>query len=153
MNPKDPRIEHSRKVISEIINADAFSKVRKKTQEDIEREKFINLVLRLEQAYMRSVLLDKDFAIDLVKYDEEFYAIIDDLLLIHYGKNAADFIIFYVYDRINDDGTINSLEGPGGFHYQLNNPMDLWEIVQQVRNPLPKPRNRTTRKNTERQLK
>lgn len=153
MNQEDPRIEHAKITVNTIIGADTFLDLRKRTKEDEEREKFIKLITQLEQAYTRSVLLDKDFSINLVKYDEEFYEMIDSLLLLHYGKTATDFILFYVYDRINDDGTMNYLQDSNGTAVAINNPSQLWDVINLVRNPSPKPRARTQDKTPAREKK
>ena len=50
-----------------------------------------------------------EFGIDLSNHEEQFYNIIDNLIKCSYGEECASLISFYIYDRINEDGSINDL--------------------------------------------
>ena len=50
-----------------------------------------------------------DMGLDFSKYDEQFYRAIDGLIELHFGKEAAELIFFYLYDRIGEDGEMVEL--------------------------------------------
>jgi hypothetical protein len=81
---------------------------------------------------MRSNVLNVDLDIDLTKYDETFYDVLDNLLILHFGKNIAEIIFFYVYDRIDQEGNIASLRDSKGNSIVLENVYDLWALVQSI---------------------
>jgi hypothetical protein len=81
---------------------------------------------------MRSNVLTVDLDIDLTKYDETFYDVLDNLLILNFGKNIAEIIFFYVYDRIDQDGNIASLSDSKGNSIVLENVHDLWNLVQSI---------------------
>jgi hypothetical protein len=135
--------EHAKGVqqsIESIIGADTVLKRRKKTEEDINRDTFEKIILTLEQANVRSSIIGGDFKLDFTSYDETFYEIIDNLILMQFGKEASEIIFFYVYERINPDGTVNELADQDNNVVALNNPTDLWMLVNHIKNKTNKPK-------------
>jgi len=135
--------EHAKGVqqsIESIIGANTVLKRRKKTEEDINRDTFEKIILTLEQANVRSSIIGGDFKLDFTSYDETFYEIIDNLILMQFGKEASEIIFFYVYERINPDGTVNELADQDNNVVALNNPTDLWMLVNHIKNKTNKPK-------------
>jgi hypothetical protein len=128
--------EHTKGIqqsIESIIGADTVLKRRKKTEDDISRDTFEKIIIALEQANVRSSIIGGDFKLDFTSYDETFYEVIDNLILMHFGKEASEIIFFYVYERINPDGTINDLADQDNNIVALNNPTDLWMLVNHIK--------------------
>jgi hypothetical protein len=129
--------EHAKGVqqsIESIIGANTVLKRRKKTEDDINRDTFEKIILTLEQANVRSSIIGGDFKLDFTSYDETFYEIIDNLILMQFGKEASEVIFFYVYERMNPDGTVNELADQDNNVVALNNPTDLWMLVNHIKN-------------------
>ena len=129
--------EHAKGVqqsIESIIGADTVLKRRKKTEDDISKDTFEKIIITLEQANVRSSIIGGDFKLDFTSYDETFYEIIDNLILMQFGKEASEVIFFYVYERINPDGSINELADQDNNVVALNNPTDLWMLVNHIKN-------------------
>ncbi len=78
-------------------------------------------------------MLFADYGIDLVKHDEPFFQIIDSLIFMHFGKEAGEVIMFYVYERMNPDGTINPLYDENDNPIPLERIEDLWELIKQIK--------------------
>ena len=119
--------------IENIIGADTTLKRRRKTENDLNREKFFKIIKALETINNRSGILEKDLQIDMSSYDKAYYDIIDPLLELYFGKEASEIIFFYVYDRINVDGTINNLLDSEDKIVPLNSPSDLWDLICYVK--------------------
>jgi hypothetical protein len=66
-------------------------------------------------------------------YEEKFYEVIDRLFSLHFGREAAEVIFFYIYERMNPDGTINQLADVDGNPIPLESPSDLWELVNYMK--------------------
>jgi hypothetical protein len=129
--------EHAKGVqqsIESIIGADTVLKRRKKTEDDISKDTFEKIIITLEQANVRSSIIGSDFKLDFTSYDETFYEIIDNLILMQFGKEASEVIFFYVYERINPDGTVNELADQDNNVVALNSPTDLWMLVNHIKN-------------------
>jgi hypothetical protein len=126
-------IDDTKKSIDLILGSDTTLTRRKKTQADATRELFNKIIINLEQANTRSFLLSGDFQLDLTKYDEVFYEAIDDLIILHFGKEASELIFFYVYDRIDPEGNLQALVDNKGNEILLQNPDDLWMLLQVIK--------------------
>jgi hypothetical protein len=117
-----------------ITGADLSLKRKRKTEKDVNREVFEKIILALEKASVRSSIIGGDFQLNFTEYDETFYEIIDNLILMHFGKEASELIFFYVYERINPDGSVNALADVNGDIVPMNGPSDLWELIEYIRN-------------------
>jgi hypothetical protein len=126
-------IDDAKKSIDLILGSDTTLTRRKKTQVDVTRELFNKIIINLEQANTRSFLLSNDFHLDLTKYDDVFYEAIDNLIILQFGKEASELIFFYLYDRIDPEGNIQSLVDPSGNEILLQNPDDLWMLLQVIK--------------------
>jgi hypothetical protein len=131
MDSNEQHADGIKKSIDEIIGVDTFLKRKKKTEDDQNRERFIKIIQSLEEIEVRGMILGNDLALDFSSYDEKFYFVIDALFSIAFSKEACELIFFYIYERLNPDGTENSevvdLEGND---IPLSSPEDLWELVK-----------------------
>jgi hypothetical protein len=116
--------------IGELLNSETVLKRKKKTEEDRRKEMFESIVTALEKTNIRSELTVLDLNLDFSKYDEPFYAIIDGLLELNFGKNAVELIYFYIFDRVDEEGNNRMLVDEDGNEYLLQTPSDLWELMQ-----------------------
>ena len=128
--PED--VEGIKQSLQDILNVDFKVKRKKKTELDIQKDLFFKIIISLEKLNMRSNVLTVDLDIDLTKYDETFYDVLDNLLILNFGKNIAEIIFFYVYDRIDQDGNIASLSDSKGNDILLENVHDLWTLIQSI---------------------
>ena len=119
-----------RKSIDDIIGVDTFLKRKKKSEEDHQREKFEKIIQTLEEIEVRGMILGNDLQLDFTSYDEKFYKVIDTLFDLHFGKDACELIFFYLYDRVNPDGTENEVMDENNMVLPLNSPSDLWNLVK-----------------------
>ncbi len=120
--------------IENIIGSDTHLKRKKKTEDDINRESFEKIIQTMEEVQVRSTLLHAEFKLDFFNYEEKFYEVIDRLFTIHFGREAAEVIFFYIYERMNPDGSINQLLDKDDHPIPLESPNDLWELVNYMKN-------------------
>jgi len=119
-----------KKSIDDIIGVDTFLKRKKKTEEDQQRERFIKIIQTLEEIEVRGMILGNDLQVDFTSYDDKFYSVIDNLFYLHFGKEACELIFFYIYERLNPDGTMDDVVDLEGNIIPLDSPDDLWELVK-----------------------
>jgi hypothetical protein len=123
-----------KQTLETMIGTDLSLKRKKKNEHDLNREVFEKIIIALERANIRTALAGTEFEIDLSKYDETFYEVIDNLMLMQFGKQAAEVIFFYVYERMNPDGSINELRDVNDTPIVLNSPSDLWDLINVIKN-------------------
>jgi hypothetical protein len=105
---KDP-LNSLKQSLDQLLQADTSIKRKNKKSYDQKRDLFINVITQFEYAITKSYLLEKDFKIDMSKYEENFYQIIDSLVLLAFGKDIYELLSFYFYERYNPDGSENGL--------------------------------------------
>lgn len=131
-NKGDKHAEGIKNSVNSIIGTDTFLKRRKRSIEDFNREKFETLINTLEEIEIRAAIMINDINLDLTTYDEKFYTVIDILFELHFGKKGSELIMFYLYDRRNEDGTINPLLDLKGEIIPLNSPAELFHLLKNI---------------------
>jgi hypothetical protein len=127
----DKDIEGIQNQINNIIGANTKIVRRKKNNDDIKHELFINIITQIELVLNRSTLVHSDFKIDLSDYDEMYLQIIDNLIYLSFGTQAAELIIHYCYDRLEMDGSIPYVDTDGN-EREISDPEQLWQVVKKL---------------------
>jgi hypothetical protein len=118
--------------VDEILGTKTLIRRKRKSVLDKKRELFFNVIVMMEELFVRQNLVYADLNLDFSNYDEKFFTIIDMLLYMNFGKQCMELIAFYLYDRVNADGTINALIINDDEELFLNNPTDLWNLMCKV---------------------
>lgn len=115
--------------INSLLNVKSLVRRKKKRQVDKKKELFISILNSIEQLSTRQNLMYVDLQLDFSEYDECFLEIIDALILLHFGKDATEIIGWYLWDRVNPDGSLNYLEDIENNKFTLENVHELWELL------------------------
>ena len=75
-------------------------------------------------------MMQSCFMIDLSNYEETFYNVFDEMIMLAWGPDVYQLIAFYFYERINDDGTENFITADDGTEVYIRNASDLYDIMQ-----------------------
>jgi len=132
MNEMQDPVDGAKESIEYIIGANTKLKRKRKTDDDVQKEQFISIISTLEAINNRSFMMIHDFDLNLTKYDEKFYAAIDSLILMHFGADVAEIIFYYIYERLNPDGSVNNLLDENKNIVPLENAADLWNLVKDI---------------------
>jgi hypothetical protein len=133
-NKGEKHAQGVKQTLETMIGTDLSLKRKKKSENDLNRDMFEKIIIALEKTNVRTAIVGAEFDLDLSKYDESFYEVIDNLIVMQFGKQAAEVIFFYVYERMNPDGSVNELRDVNDNPVILNNPTDLWELVNLIKN-------------------
>lgn len=119
-------IQHA---INNILNVKSLIRRKKKTQSEKRRELFITIINSIEQIVTRQNMMYMELQLDFAKYDEPFLDTIDALIILHFGKEGADLIGWYLWERMNPDGSINPVLDEEGNEININTPAELWTVL------------------------
>lgn len=100
-----------------------------------EKEMFIDLVARLDQAWNNSNIMYEQFKVNLLEYEEQYFTLIEDLILLKYGDWKSEIILWYVYGRIDEEGNMYSLMltmNDEKKEVVINNPTQLWDFIKMI---------------------
>ena len=118
--------------IDGLLNVKCLVRRKKKTEENKKKEMFAQIINGLEDSIIRTNIALIDFGLDYSKYDETFLSIIDVLIYMNFGKDAAELISYYIYDRMNPDGTINPIYDEDEKEIIIEDPYQLWDLLSKL---------------------
>jgi len=108
----------------------------KKAKEISELDLFIESVGMMDHCWERSNNLYEVFGLNTLEYEESYYQIIEDLLLIKYGYWKTEIILWYVFGRKDEEGEIHPLvvQHVGGEDEEvvIATPLELWNFLAKV---------------------
>jgi hypothetical protein len=133
LNEEHQHAKNVQKSIEDIIGAKTLVKKRKKNQDDHKRELFFKIINIMEALDARNELMEVDLKLNFADYNEPYEDIIESLLVLNFGKEITNTVFFYLYERYNDDGTINELlDTNNNTIIPLDNLYDLWSLIQRL---------------------
>jgi hypothetical protein len=115
--------------INQILNVKSLVRRKKKTKEAKKKELFISIINSIEAIINRQNLMYVELNLDLAKYDEAFLDTIDALIILHFGKEGAEIIAYYLWDRVAPDGSVLPLVDEEGKEVILETAQDLWNLL------------------------
>jgi hypothetical protein len=118
--------------VNEILNVKSLIRKKKKTQVEKKKELFVMIVNSVEQIINRQNLMYAELDLDLTKYDEAFLEIIEALFLLHFNKEGAELISYYLWERLTPEGDINPLIDSDNNEVRLETAEDLWNLLTLV---------------------
>ena len=118
--------------VDELLNVKSTIRRKKRNQHDKKKEMFFAIITLLEEAIVRTNIAYHELQVDLFKYEEKFINVIDMLMVMQFGEPSCDLVSYYLYDRVNPDGTINPLQTSDGALLELTSPYQLWDLIVQT---------------------
>jgi hypothetical protein len=115
--------------VDSLLNVKSTIRRKKRNQSDKKKEMFFAIITLMEETIVRTNIAYQELQIDMFKYEEKFINVIDMLMNMQFGEQACELISYYLYDRMNPDGSINALQSDDGKLIELTSPYQLWEIV------------------------
>ena len=116
-----------------MLGANTIIKRKLKSLQNQKKEAFISIIRKYDEALTKSVMLQSSFKIDLTDYEDPYYNIIDELILLSWGPDIYSLIEFYFYKRIGDDGVENFIENEEtGEEIYIRTPEDLNMIIERL---------------------
>jgi hypothetical protein len=119
-------------VINQLLNVKSLVRRKKKTQEAKKRELFISIINSIEAIINRQNLMYAELNLDLANYDEAFLDTIDALIILHFGKEGAEVIAYFLWDRVSPDGSIEPLLDEQNNPVYLETANDLWNLLIRI---------------------
>lgn len=106
----DDELKHNLEAgFSKLFNSPITIRKKKRDQALKKKALFISLITQYEISLNKSVKLQTEFAIDLFDYEGSYYEVIDKLMLLMWGGDIYEIVTYYLYERLNLDGSLNSI--------------------------------------------
>lgn len=94
-----------------------------------EKDQLQFVVTMLQSMLDRDMKLAEITGVEFSSYNEPYFIIIDNLLLLHYGEDISDVISFYLYSNKDEDGNYIPYNDDEENPIYIKDFEDLWEIV------------------------
>jgi len=131
---EDNGFDDIKKAVDQLLKVNSTVKRKKKAYVDKQKDLFVSIVMALQAAQTRTYLTQSELRLDFSTYDEMFLQIIDSLILLHFGKEGYEVISFYLYEKLNLDGTVNELFDDEENIVPSTTPEDIWMLLQKLKN-------------------
>jgi hypothetical protein len=122
-----------KKAVDQLLKINSTVKRKKKAYIDKQKDLFISIMNALQAAQIRTALTQTELKLDFGTYDEMFLQIIDSLILLHFGKDGYELISFYLYEKMNPDGSVNELHDDENNILPSETPQDIWNILVKLK--------------------
>jgi len=115
-----------------LLGGETIVRRQKRNAKNQKKIQFISIIKKYDAALLKSIMLQSQFNIDLSTYEDPFYSIIDEILILSYGENIYQLIAFYFYERLDEAGNENYLTNEIGEEIFIRTPEDLYNIIQKL---------------------
>ena len=101
------------------------------------KKTFTNLINTFEQLHLRTYSIEEQAGIILERYEEPFFALIEGLFYMNYGDWQAELIMWYVYDRLDEDDNILPLiitdeNNETEEEVYITTPGELYDLIKKI---------------------
>lgn len=128
----DPK-KKLRQTLHSVYNLKYRIKLRTPSRELMEKKIFIDVLKQLKQIEERKDFMAEEIGMDMTAYEDQFFAVIENLLRLHYNKEQLALIQMYLYQLIPDkgwDGTITIEKNKKEQVVPFKKPEDVWKVIE-----------------------
>lgn len=128
--PEEPEeIKHIKKLFDTVLGADTVVKDNIKATESTI---FEMLIQKADYSLDLEDKLAKIADINLTEVTDPLWFIIETQFKLIYGEEATELIMWYLMERLDENGNVIALEDEEDNQIILNNPIDLWRYLQKA---------------------
>ena len=80
--------------------------VKSRTKDPTDKDLFTEVVGLVDECWIRSNVIENEFGLGILNYDEPFYLIIENLVYMHYGEWKGDIMLWWLFERFDEDGSV-----------------------------------------------
>ena len=101
------------------------------------KKTFVKLVDTFDQLVQRTYSIEEEVGIIMEKYEEPFFILIESLFYLNYEDWKAELVMWYVYDRWDDEGelsplNITDIEAGTEEEIIIKTPGELYDLLKRL---------------------
>jgi hypothetical protein len=117
--------------------------IKKRNTEPTEKEIFLDIIQTLDECWKRSNFVEREINLGISLYEEPFYITIENLIYLYYGEWKGDTILWWIFERLNEEGELLPIEITINLENQeeskteehlIENPEQLWGLLKKIEN-------------------
>ena len=93
---------------------------------------FIEVMKQMRQIDERRDFMQEEIGMDMTSYEDQFFAVIENLMKMHFSKEQLALIQMYLYQLVPDkewDGTITIEQNKKEEQVPFKTPDDVWNVI------------------------
>ena len=111
--------------------------IKRRNDEPTEKEIFLDIILTLDECWTRTNHMEEVLKLGTADYEEPFYIIIENLVFLHYGEWRGHIILWWIFERFNDEGELlpvelNDQDKNTSEEIFVETPEELWELIKKI---------------------
>lgn len=127
-NPNDVNI-YAKHISNLLGGAEIKTTKRRRKKDDVHRDRFIMMINTYEYVVAREATLNTGLLLNFASYSDQFFTVIETLLLEHYGEEGYNIIDDYIYNRMDENGVLIPFGNDDIGIYYLKSSEDLWNFL------------------------
>ena len=99
----------------------------------MQKQLFIGVLDQLKKIEDRKDFLAEEIGMDMTHYEDQFFAVIDNLFKLAFNKSQLALIQMYIYKLVPDkewDGMITIEENKQEKDVPFKSPDDVWDVIK-----------------------
>ena len=107
-------------------------KVKQPDKETMNKKLFIEVIKQMRQIEERRDFMAEEIGMDMTAYEDQFFAVIENLMKMHFSKEQLALIQMYLYQLVPDkewDGTITIEKNKQEEVVDFKTPEDVWSVI------------------------
>jgi hypothetical protein len=107
-------------------------KVKEPDKESMDKKLFIQVIKQMRTIEERRDFMQEEIGMDMTTYEDQFFAVIENLMKMHFNKEQLALIQMYLYQLVPDkewDGTITIEKNKKESIVPFKTPVDVWDVV------------------------
>jgi len=112
-------------------------KVTAPDRETMNKKLFIEVINQMRQIEERRDFMESEIGMDMTQYEDQFFAVIENLMKMHFKKEQLALIQMYLYQLVPDkewDGTITIEQNKEEEVVPFKTPDDVWNVIVKFQN-------------------
>ena len=111
--------------------------IKSRTKNPTDKDLFTEVVRLLDECWIRSNVIENEFGLGILNYDEPFYLIIENLVYMHYGEWKGDIMLWWLFERFDEDGSVlpinlNDHAKETEEEVFIETVEELWEFIKKI---------------------
>jgi hypothetical protein len=122
-----------REVLKARINVSYRISTKEQDREVMNKKIFVEVLEQLRSIEDRKDFLAEEIGMDMTHYEDQFFAVIDNLFKLAFNKSQLALIQMYIYKLVPDkewDGMITIEENKQEKDVLFKSPNDVWDVIK-----------------------
>lgn len=128
----DKHEENVKRSIEDVLGQTAKLRKTKKQPEDKKKVLFTSIMESICIADFKSLQMEM-LGIDMMNFNIHYQEAIDNLIELHFNSKQTNLIYWFLYDRMNPDGTVEQFIDENNEIIPLDTPDDLYEFIKNIK--------------------